>query len=474
MAHRKTLSLSEGDMQKLNPILKRHNGNFSAAVRELVFLGDTMISRFGSIESALHELHPRKSLLQQLVENRYGILLPYSLVQWGLKLLEGFLPPKGSLETPMHDSAAQTKGIPAVITEKTCSEWEKLLNELYPQLGWEVKITLEPAGTTLMVTFSGLNPEVNHLAQMVLSFRLASQNPPYKIEEMREYLPLVTIYYRRCNSQKEALERLEHIFHYQKNLYELLQEKRSLLSKLVLLLKEFNYDVTILPSEYMEDLLGGHFSTLLLKSIQRHAGKSVSELSQEEFLKALEEINENFHLYEKMERENHRIVFFHSIDDPDSVKKLADVLSDILYQANLAGSFEIAENMLVFRTSPVRAEKPKLLIGEEELDSLLSLKYELEQDYAIIDAQDGAAVLEKAQEKPEVILLNMTLSKMGGVEVLSKLKREKSTSTIPVILVVPEGISPEQVKEAGADECIVKPFEIDALKKCIEAQLKKR
>ncbi len=474
MMHRKTFSLSEGDMLKLDPILKKHNGNFSAAIRELIALGETMTSRFGSIENAIHELRPKKSLSQELVENRYGIILPYSLVQWGLRLLRGFLPPTSSLVTPVHDTVAHLKGIPLAITEETCREWENLLNELYPQLGWEVKITIESTESTLIVGFNGLDPEVNHLAQMVLSLRLAFQDPPYKIEELREYLPLVTIYFKKCSSQEEASERLKHVFHYQKDLYEVLQKRRPLLSKLAILLGEFNYEVTVLPSEYMEELLSGHFSLLLLKLMQRQVGKSVSELSERELLEALEEINEVTHLYEKMEKKDYGIVFFHSYDDPASVKKLGSVLSEILRQANLSLSMEIAENMLVFRIFPAKTGKPKLLIVEEKLDSLLSLKYELEHDYEVIDAQDSGEALRKAQEKPDVILLNINLSKTNGVNLYSQLRKEKTTKDIPVILLAPQAKSAEELKDVGADDYIVKPFEVGDLKIRIEAVRQKK
>ena len=474
MANRKTLSLTDGDLVKLDPLLKKHNGNFSAAVRELIGLGDVMISRFGSIDNAEREMYPQKSLPQELVENRYGVILPYSLVQWGLKLLEGFLPPKGSLVTPVHDTVAQSKGILLSITPESYKEWEMALNELYPQLGWEVKLTIESTDSTLIVSFSGLDPEINRLAQMVVSVRLAFQDPPYKIEELREYLPLVTIYFKRCASHEEASERLEHVFHSQRELYEVLQKRRPFLWKVASLLREFNYEITVLPSEYMEDLLSGDFSLFLLKLIQRHVGKSVSELTPQELLEALDEVNEIAHLYKKMEKKDYRIVFFHSYDDPESVRNLGSILSEILRQAHLSLSMEIAENMLVFRIFPDKTEKPKLLIVEEKLDSLLSLKYELEQDYEVIDAQDGMEALRKAQEKPDVILLNMTLPKADGLEVYTQLKREKPTQNIPVIIMVPEGRSPNGLVGVSSDEYITKPFELVDLRGHIEGALQKK
>jgi CheY-like chemotaxis protein len=210
-----------------------------------------------------------------------------------------------------------------------------------------------------------------------------------------------------------------------------------------------------------------------LKLIQRNVGKSVSELSAGELLKALDEVNEIAHLYKKMEKKDYRVVFFHSYDNPDSVKKLGSVLSEILRQANLSLSMEIAENMLVFRIFPTKTEKPKILIVEEKLDSLLSLKYELEHDYEVIDAQDGAEALRKAQETPDVILLNVTLPQMDSAEVVSKLREAGATRHIPVIVMGSEGTSPDMLG-VGADEYIEKPFELSDLKARIEAVLEKK
>jgi hypothetical protein len=178
---------------------------------------------------------------------------------------------------------------------------------------------------------------------------------------------LVTIYYKRCSSSEEALERFEHVFNYQSDLYDMLHNRRPFLSRLASLLKEFNYEVTVLPSEYMEELLSGHFSLFILKLIQRQAGKSVSELSAGELLESLEEINQSAHLYKKMEKKDYRIVFFHSYDNPESIRKLGNVLSEILRQAYLSLSMEIAENMLVFRIYPTQTDNPRILIVDEKL-----------------------------------------------------------------------------------------------------------
>jgi CheY-like chemotaxis protein len=248
----------------------------------------------------------------------------------------------------------------------------------------------------------------------------------------------------------------------------MIKNRRPFLSRLATLLKEFNYEVTVLPSEYMEELLSGHFSLFLLKLIQRQAGKSVSELTAGELLEALDEVNQSAHLYKKMEKKDYRIVFFHSYDNPESIRKLGNILSEILRQAYLSLSMEIAENMLVFRIYPTQTENPRILIVDEKLESLLSLKYELEQEFDVLDAQEGTDVLKKVQENPAIILLDASLPPINGISICSRLKQDENTAHIPIILMIPEGQSPADKLVQQADDCIMKPFELKDLRAKME------
>ncbi len=104
-----------------------------------------------------------------------------------------------------------------------------------------------------------------------------------------------------------------------------------------------------------------------------------------------------------------------------------------------------------------------ILIGEDHLDSLNILKVIFEAEgYRVDTARDSETVLEKAfRNKPTLILLDMMLPKIGGVEVCRKLKQDLSTSHIPIIIVTAKSDQEARAAaiSAGSDAYVLKPFD---------------
>lgn len=103
----------------------------------------------------------------------------------------------------------------------------------------------------------------------------------------------------------------------------------------------------------------------------------------------------------------------------------------------------------------------KILLVDD--DTLLVRMYQkkLENDgYEVVTAGDGIGALSKISEsKPDVILLDIMMPKMNGLEVLAKLKENTQTASIPVILLTNVGSSDEDAErglELGAVSYLVK------------------
>jgi len=102
----------------------------------------------------------------------------------------------------------------------------------------------------------------------------------------------------------------------------------------------------------------------------------------------------------------------------------------------------------------------KILIVEDDefLLSMYSTKFEIE-GYEVIMASDGEMGYDKAQkEKPGIILLDIMLPNMDGFDVLKKLKANRETNAIPVILLtnLSQKQDVEQGLSLGADDYLVK------------------
>ena len=102
----------------------------------------------------------------------------------------------------------------------------------------------------------------------------------------------------------------------------------------------------------------------------------------------------------------------------------------------------------------------KILVVEDEEILLTGLKEELESGgYTVQGASDGVEGIEQAKSfKPELILLDLLMPKMDGMEMLQKLKADSSTRDVPVVILT--NLSDyEKISEAlslGAMDYLVK------------------
>ncbi|MBT2738257.1 response regulator transcription factor [Bacillus sp. ISL-7] len=109
--------------------------------------------------------------------------------------------------------------------------------------------------------------------------------------------------------------------------------------------------------------------------------------------------------------------------------------------------------------------KQRILVVEDEKQIAKILKIELEYEgYEVHVAYDGKSGLQAAlHEKLDLILLDVMLPEMNGIEVLRKIRKENDL--IPVILLTARNMTMDKVAglDQGANDYITKPFEIEEL-----------
>lgn len=108
-----------------------------------------------------------------------------------------------------------------------------------------------------------------------------------------------------------------------------------------------------------------------------------------------------------------------------------------------------------------RADLPILLIVEDSRDVSLYLSAILGNEYQIELAKNGKTGLEKAIEKvPDIIISDVMMPEMDGIEMLGKLKTDFRTSHIPVVMLTAKADIDSRLEglERGADAYITKPF----------------
>jgi len=119
----------------------------------------------------------------------------------------------------------------------------------------------------------------------------------------------------------------------------------------------------------------------------------------------------------------------------------------------------------------------KILVVEDHRDTRELLKYNLTSSgFDVAAVEDGQQGLEKAKTfHPNIILLDLMLPGIDGLEVCRKLKQEPSTAHVPVIMLTARGEEIDRIVglELGADDYVVKPFSPRELTLRIKAVLRR-
>ncbi|MGB8356929.1 MAG: response regulator [Chthoniobacteraceae bacterium] len=104
----------------------------------------------------------------------------------------------------------------------------------------------------------------------------------------------------------------------------------------------------------------------------------------------------------------------------------------------------------------------KILVADDELDVLNLVSLNLKNaGFTVIKAQDGASALSKARASmPMLVVLDLMLPGMSGIEVCKTLKSDPATSQIPIIMLTAKAEEVDRIVglELGADDYITKPF----------------
>ncbi len=121
--------------------------------------------------------------------------------------------------------------------------------------------------------------------------------------------------------------------------------------------------------------------------------------------------------------------------------------------------------------------KAIVLVIDDEADLIELVRYNLEREgYAVLGAADGESGFSRAiSEKPDVIVVDLMLPGIDGLEVCRMLRSENATSRIPIIILTAKISEADRIVglEFGADDYMTKPFSPRELTARIKALLRR-
>lgn len=118
------------------------------------------------------------------------------------------------------------------------------------------------------------------------------------------------------------------------------------------------------------------------------------------------------------------------------------------------------------------SQKKVLVIEDNELNrKLLEVRLEIHGCYEAVTTSEGAAALDIAREQqPDLVLMDIQLPDISGIEAIRRLKADEQTRSIPIIVVTAFAMSHEKasILASGCEAYITKPFRGEDLAELME------
>jgi DNA-binding response OmpR family regulator len=121
-------------------------------------------------------------------------------------------------------------------------------------------------------------------------------------------------------------------------------------------------------------------------------------------------------------------------------------------------------------------KKPRILVVDDEPDIVELIRHHLiREHYEVVTASDGSAALAQARATPpDLVVLDLMLPGVDGLEICRKLKSDTRTANVPIIMLTAKGEESDAVigLSQGADDYVRKPFGVKELVARVAARLR--
>jgi len=87
------------------------------------------------------------------------------------------------------------------------------------------------------------------------------------------------------------------------------------------------------------------------------------------------------------------------------------------------------------------------------------------------DGREALGILESGDKAIDVVLLDLHMPKMEGRDVLAAIRQQSKYNNIPVIIISVDGLDEDELLKLGADDFVLKPFDIDKFAAVLAKQL---
>ena len=379
------ISLDNDCIQKMEPYVEKHKGNFSAAIREI-------IDRAGK-NSELENI--------STIDN--------TLFKWMLNETDGLLVPDNVLDDLVDPMLINSIG-----------KLEEYLRRKFSDLEWEVDLSLkydnDAVPSDVLVEVKGAPQKTRFIARMIAQFLVKNspETAPLEIISVFNMDGGIRVELSKTN-RKHALESLVTSFG---GLNEAINaiKSRPLFWKSIInghLLS--NYNMVTVHRNYFEDLLSGKVPMGEI-TIETIAKKPIQEIPLYEILSLIKEVYETSRVVDRVEIDRENLILFHNYRNKDVVEKLKASIVSLLEANGHLYDAKSTANMVVLM------HRPDVGIKINEIVSNLKISNSrVDQDLIMF-----MAFLKGLKNIPDIPVSLTALGKRIGVSLMQEYEKENN------------------------------------------------
>ncbi len=317
----KHVSLDDDCIKKMQPYEEKHNGNFSAAIREI-------------IERAGKSSIPNNSTT---IDN--------SLFRWMLNEIDDILVPDNVLDELID---------PRLMVSML--KLEEYLNYKFNELVWGIDIALKYDSNTspseVLIEIRGTSQKIKFLACIISQFMVKNslKDAPLEIKSVIYTDDFIKIELSKSH-KKDSLDSLDRFFGHNNEMIRTMKSRPAFWKAIVNRHLHSNYNMVTVHKNYFEDLLSGKVPLGEI-TIENLAKRPIQEIQLKEMLSLIKEVYENSRVVDTVEIDKDGIIIFHNYRNKDAIEKLKKAFVMLLEANGHLYEAKSTANMIVLTHRP--------------------------------------------------------------------------------------------------------------------------
>lgn len=346
MVLRKHIALDDEHVRKIQPLINKHNGNLSAAIRDAIDLTTIALQYYESVEDA-------KSLMTTIKEiHEDQIIMQAPLFNWLLKKTRGLIIDKQTLDYIID---------PFTIT--TIPELEEYINNMCRDFGWEVEIMIDrdkddfPTYATMIIT--GNKKERVYFLARILSEYLAIYKNLGDLS-VHPQLGEIEIEFKVRPTNAEAIQDVTDNLGYMVNIEKELLTHPRFWKRLINEHSATNYNLVTLHRNFYEELISGKIPNRI-QFLEVLDGHSFENMPLSQFLHSIKTVASTTRIVNKVYLEGDNLKILHGYRNMKAVENVKNIFMYMLEANGYNYNSEITNTYIYLIHHPEIEDKTREL-----------------------------------------------------------------------------------------------------------------